>query len=161
MRESGTVRGFVAQDPGARSQFTVFNTVTSQFIPAANPAEPNRGTITVTSRSVYSLRKVPDNADDEPVGESSAQGEPFGPLDDSEDADSGIDVMDSELISASPDGSKVGAATVESVQRRADEDVRTYELAQENGRWVLKTKLDPETEKSIENAFGRALRLQP
>ena len=46
------------------------------------------------------------------------------------------------------------------VTRKADRQERKYELVYENGRWVLTTKLDPNTEQSIQYAFDRALESQ-
>ena len=40
---------------------------------------------------------------------------------------------------------------------RQDDDVRTYDFAYENGRWVLKTDLDKEQEKLIELVFNFVL----
>ena len=49
----GDVSGFVTTNSGASSRFNVHNTVTSKLIPPATPNDPYRGTITVTSTSVY------------------------------------------------------------------------------------------------------------
>jgi hypothetical protein len=161
MRGGGLPSGFVARESSSRSQFSVLNTVTSQLIPPTEPGGIYRGTITITSHSVYSLRRTPDS-DIEKDGDL-ANGDQSGPslLDDDEDADSGISVMDDELISAAPDEEKPAAGSGETVSRRADEDVRTIDFAYEDDRWQLKTKLDPETEQSIINAIERALKLQP
>jgi hypothetical protein len=148
--------GRVSQKTGASSRFQVYNTVTSEFIPPANANEVPRGTITVTTKSVYSLRQSAEDNDDEVVEQKG-----FNLMDEADGQDSGYKVMDEQLITETPANNKRGKEEIESVQRHADEDVRTYDFAYENNRWVLKSKLDPDTEKSIENAFERALRLQP
>jgi hypothetical protein len=161
MRGGGSVSGFVSQGTGASSRFQVNNTVTSEVIPPANSDDVYRGKITITSSSVYSLRRTGEESDDTRDEEKKVQDKSFSLLDDSEEESSGFDVMDDELVSASPNGEKLDKGPIESIQRRADEEVRSYDFAYENGRWVLKTKLDPKTEASIENAFNRALSLQP
>jgi hypothetical protein len=154
--------GFVTERPGRRSQFVVHNEVTSQFIPPATPEEASRGIITVTSRSVYSLRRSeqPDDANGNRDGES--LGDEFDLLDDDEGDDSGIDVFDGDLVAALPrnkNGPKQVPVTV--VDRKEDENVRAFEFAFENERWMLKTEPDPATEQAIKRAFERALSLQP
>jgi hypothetical protein len=155
-----TSTGFVSQDDRASSRFQVSNEVTSKLIPPGEGNNTYRGTITVTSSSTYSLRRSADDSSDKKDQDHSNKDNGFGSLDDSS-ADSGFESMDKQLVSAAPAGDKPGAESIESVQRRTAKDVRTYELAYEHDRWVLKTELDPETERSIANAFDRALRLQP
>ena len=159
----GDVSGFVAQRTGASSRFQVHNTVSSQLIPPAAPNDPYRGTITVTSQSVYSLRRSAE--EDEEKKKRDEQDAPadggFSLLDDSEDAGSGFNSFDQGLVSDAAGDEQARAAEIESVQRRADKVDRTYELVYLDGRWELTSKLDPKTEASVENAFQRALRLQP
>jgi hypothetical protein len=154
----GDVSGFVTQNTGASSRFQVHNTVTSQLIPPATANDPYRGKITVTSRSVYSLRwsaEEDDKREEEPVDNG------FNLNDDSDDSGSGFSSLDRDLVSDSTDDEKAAATKLESVQRRPDEDVRTYDLVYQDGRWELTSKLDLKTEKAVENAFNRALSLQP
>jgi hypothetical protein len=150
-----------AEEIGARGRFAVYNTVASKLIPPATPSDPYRGTITVTSKSVYSLRRTAEDEDKKKKEEEEAAAEAnrFSLLD--EEDDSGFEVMDSDLVSASPEGSHDQKQAKPSVIRQADEDVRTYDLVYRDGRWVLVTELDPETEQSIKKAFDRALRVQP
>ena len=155
-----TSTGFVSSDDRASSRFKVNNEVTSQLIPPGDGNSTYRGTITVTSSSTYSLRRSADDSGDKKDQDQSAKDNGFSLLDDP-DADSGFDAMDDQLVSPAPNGAKAGTDHIESVQRRTAKDVRIYELVYEHNRWVLKTKLDPETEKSIAKAFERALRLQP
>jgi hypothetical protein len=154
----GDASAFVAQRTGATSRFQVHNTVTSQLIPPATTSDPYRGTITVTSRSIYSLRQSVEEDDKE---EEAPVDDRFSLDDDAEESDSGFSSLDQDLVSESADDKKAGATELESVRRRADEDVRTYDLVYKDGRWELTSTFDPKTEKSVENAFKRALGLQP
>lgn len=160
LRGVSTSAGFVSNDDGASSRFQVSNEVTSEFIQPGDGSDHYRGTITVTSSSVYSLRRSADDSGDRKDQDQSNKDNGFSLMDEPS-ADSGFQSMDDQLVSAAPDGDKSGAEGIESVQRRTAKDVRTYELAYEHNRWVVKTKFDPETEKSIANAFNHALRLQP
>lgn len=159
----GGASGFIAQRTGASSRFQVHNTVSSQLVPPATPNDPYRGTITVTSQSIYSLHRSAEEAAEKKRKEEqdAAADRGFSLLDDSEDSDSGFNSFDQGLVSDSSDDERSKAAEIESVQRRPDKVDRTYDLVHQGGRWELTTKLDPKTEASVESAFQRALRLQP
>ena len=78
-----------------------------------------------------------------------------------DDENSGIEILDSDLVSQAPAESSRSPKEVEKItSRKKDEESRQYELIYENGRWDLKTKLDLETERMIQDAFQRALRTQ-
>jgi len=72
-----------------------------------------------------------------------------------------VEVLDPELLSAQrQDADDRGTSESErqvTVARRQSAAERKYELVYENDRWILVTPLDPETERSIQNAFDRAL----
>jgi hypothetical protein len=159
----GGASGFVAQRTGASSRFQVHNTVSSHLIPPATPNDPYRGTITVTSQSIYSIRRSAEEAAErKKKDEQDASADRgFSLLDDPEDSGSGFNSFDQGLVSDSSDDEQATAAEIESVQRRPDKVDRTYDLVYQSGRWELTSKLDPKTEASVENAFQRALRLQP
>jgi len=161
LRGSGKVSGFVKQSTGTSTRFQVHNTVESEVIPPTNANGSYFGKITVTSKSIYSVRRSADAEEEKDVDESKAGG--FSPMDNLDGSATGFEVLDNELISGSAVGKKANTALdeKESVQRHADEEVRTYDFSYENNRWVLKSTLDPDTEKSIASAFERALRLQP
>ena len=97
----GAVSEFVTQKIGTSSRFQVHNTVTSQFIPPADASDPYRGTITVTSRSVYSLRRSVEEADDEETRTGAQAGSGFSMMDDWTRAARDFEVLDDELISGS------------------------------------------------------------
>jgi hypothetical protein len=158
----GEASAFVASGANVSTRFQVHNTVTSELTAPANADDPYRGTITVSSQSIYSLRRVPGDDDDKKANDdqhpNSRNG--FGLLDDEGNSDSGFQSFDQGLV-APGERDKDDAGGVESVQRRPDKVDRNYDLVYQAGRWELVTKLDPKTERSVANAFERALRLQP
>jgi hypothetical protein len=46
------------------------------------------------------------------------------------------------------------------VTRRVDETERVFDLEYRNGKWVLLTKPDPNTERAVQSAFDEALATQ-
>jgi hypothetical protein len=157
----GVPSGFVSSDEDSRSRFVVNNEVTSQLIPPTNGSSNYRGTITVTSRSYYSFRHAEGAKGEggkEPMAE--AGGEDFNILGESVAADE-FGATNDGLISAAPtaEGETPGKSS-ERVEFREDKDVRTFELVYENGRWVLKTPPNPETEQAVIKAFDYALSQQ-
>jgi hypothetical protein len=144
----------VTQRDGSSSRFQVHNTITSKVTPPAKPEGPYRATLTVTSRSVYSLRKIEEEADEEPAEQSG-----FGM---SEESEVGMEVMDEELVTSKPD-TKTGGQELEKVQRHSDEEVRNIDFIYENERWILNSQIDPEArgEAALAGAIKRALNLQP
>ena len=170
--ETGTSEipsGFVMEKHGRRSQFVIRNDVTSELIPPSKEGEAYRATITVTSKSTYSLRRTEESerTDGDNGKRGSDEGYESGSLLGDSDADSsGFAVFDNDLVSPAPksgakdkDAAAEDATTV--VTRQVDEDESKFDFAYENGKWVLKTEPDPETERSIKAAFERALRMQP
>lgn len=151
---------FVTQRDGTSSRFQVHNSVASQLTPPANANESYRGTITVTSRSVYSLRQTKEEEDDE---EATSEQSGFGLEEEIDESGSGFQVMDDELITGGKNDDKAGGQEIERVQRHTDEEVRKYDFAYENDRWVIKSKVDPKAEgqAAIVGAITRALELQP
>jgi hypothetical protein len=134
------------------------NEVTSELIPPSKEGEPYRGVITVTSQRDYSIQRAArgDSPDDESV-----EKEEDARRNQSSDGQ-GVNILDNDLVKAPPDERRSDSGSSEGmVARLSDEDVSNYELEYENNRWVLKTKLDPDTELSIENAFNHVLSLQP
>jgi hypothetical protein len=155
----GQKSGFVKSSSGASSRFQVKNTITSKLIPPANADEPYRGVITVSRQSVYALRTSVEKKDDEDADDQNKRGG-SSLLDESEESGPGFSSFDESLVTESPDATKPGDVEIDSVQRRDDHVDREYELVHKNNRWEL-SKLDPDTEASIKNAFDRALWLQP
>jgi hypothetical protein len=157
----GEASAFVASGATASTRFQVHNTVTSELTEPANPGDPYRGTITVSSQSIYSLRRVPGDDDDKKSKDDHRpqSNDGFSLLDDG-DADSSFKSFDQGLV-APGESEKSDTDAVAMVQRRPDKVDTNYDLLYKGGRWELVTKLDPKTEASVANAFDRALRLQP
>lgn len=155
----GQASGFMTSSSSASSRFQVHNTVSSNLIPPSNADEPYRGEITVSTQSIYSLRKsAEEEAEDAKKKSSANRGSAL--LEESAESGPGFSSLDESLVTESKDD-KSGRPDIESVQRRADKIDRKFELVYKNDRWELVTKIDKEQEAAIENAFERALRLQP
>ena len=158
-RSGGIPSGFVSSDEGGRSQFVVNNEVTSKLTPPAKEGDIYRGTITVTSRSYYSLLRSEGTVSDDKSARKSEND--FSLMDDDDSEGDGLSASDDGLISAAPShDDKSATKSAESVYRRPDEDVRNFELAYENGRWVLNTEPDAKTEMAVKKAFDYALGMQ-
>jgi hypothetical protein len=148
---------------GGHSMLAGQNAVSHELIKPTKDGEPYRGIITVTSQSHYSIERSSDRAEESARQEHARNQDSQSTLDDLNPSD-GIDILDSDLAgqpSASGPTSRPNQATSEStVARRKDESDRKYELEYREGRWVLLTKLDPETEQGIQYAFDHALKTQ-
>jgi hypothetical protein len=160
---SGIQAGFLYRDEGGHSSLSVRNDVTEELIPPTKEGDPYRGMITVTRQISYSMHMTPaDSNDGKSEGHSRNSGSTdHRSLDDQSQDNNGVDVLDPNLIAAATRSDKPSPTQPEdTVARRSDKDVRTYELAYENDRWVLKTQLDLKTEQSIQAAFEHALAIQ-
>ena len=139
----GVQGGFVDDKGNARSQFSVHNDVKSEIIPPTAPSESYRAKITVTSRTTYSLRRIPDsekkNNDQDSKKKSNGQDSGSNPADDApKTGPNGVEVLDQDLVSTSKGKPLPGGKLDDAVSRLADEESRTYDLAYENGHWALK-----------------------
>jgi hypothetical protein len=153
------VPSFVVEEAGGHTMMSGQNTVAHELIRPAKEGESYRGIITVASESRYSIQRPIKTGDDASTNERDANNPP------SENA-SGVEIFDSSLVGAPDADSQEASQSARSdasevtVARKVDAQERIYELVYKNGRWELKTKLDPQTEKSIEYAFERALETQ-
>jgi len=154
--------GFVLRDEEGHSMMTGRNTVSHELIRPAKEGDPYKAVITVGSESRYSIQRSTSETEEEKRS-ADQQSDVFA----EEGEDSDIEIFDRNLAS-SPAGTKQDGRTAQSaneksdttVTRQADRRERKYELIYEDGKWTLITKLDPETEQSIQNAFKRALEMQ-
>lgn len=159
----GIASGFVSSQEGGRSRLAISNEVTHEFFPLTKEGETYRGVITVTSRYDYSLRKLAGDVQTEEKPSDQRDRQPSSDSGDYTLGDgAGLDIIDEDLmIAPGNDRQSEPGPSQDMIARRSDEVVKQYELRYENGRWVLKTELDPESERSIENAFQHALSAQP
>jgi hypothetical protein len=152
--------GFVMSTEGGHSRMVGQNKVAHELIPPAKDGDPYKGVITVNSESSYSMRRSTDKEEASEEKTDSQESESVIPdLDDP----GGIQALQSDLLNAnglSGSGRPRLPVRDPAVSSTKDTVVRNYDLLYKNGRWSLVTKLDPETEQSIINAFDRALKTQ-
>jgi hypothetical protein len=161
-RVEGTPSGFVAPQAGGHSRLVASSNVTSELKPPATAGEPYRGTITVVSKSRYSLARTGDDADQENGDDQAGKERSDGAgIDDPANASGGVEIDDPAVVRpASGEGGRRLVPDEGAVARRFDQTERIFELEHQDGRWVLLTKPDPETERSIQSAFEEALNTQ-
>ncbi|MCI0334994.1 MAG: hypothetical protein L0228_17440 [Planctomycetes bacterium] len=150
--------GFVVQDgSGSQTMMTGRNEVSHELLPPAKDGDPYKAVIIVKSQSRYSLQRS-EKPDDAANSDQESDNESFDPA---SDDGSGVQVFDSDLVSAPGADRRTTSKKVDrnavAVAQKVEEHERPYELVYENGRWKLVTKLDPKTEGSIKLAFDRAL----
>jgi hypothetical protein len=153
--------GFVIRQEGGQSMMVGKNEVSHELIRPTKEGEPYRAIVTVTSESRYSIQRSREETPPEDAREELPVASDL--TDDSAEED-GQEIFDTELVGAADSRNEprrtAPGATDQFVARRPDEGQRAYELVYENGRWSLVSKLDPETEQSIRDAFNRALKTQ-
>jgi hypothetical protein len=155
--------GFVVRDAGGHSMMTGKNEVRHELKRPEKEGDPYRAIITVESEWRYSMQRT--NEVGETDGEDTAK-DGSGNVTQSQDG-TGAEILDPSLVGTAGGEPEVARPSAENsdksdvtVTRRADKKDSKYDLVYENGRWVLTTKLDPNTEKSIQFAFDRALDTQ-
>ncbi len=158
-RMEDTPVGFVVNNSNGRSSLTGQNKVDYELIEPKTEADPYKAVVKVTSRSRYSV-KVQSEVPDESAHEKNAKKSDHILPDKSA---KGEESFDSSLGKASSDDSKSAATsthTSEQVIPHEDNEERKYELLYQDGRWVLVTELNKETEQAVQNAFKTALDTQ-
>jgi hypothetical protein len=151
--------GFRMQDEsGGLSMMTAQNEVSYELIRPEKAGNPYKGIVTVRIETRYSMQRPTESP--EPTEDENEQKKNITLPEDEGDAE----VFDSELVSTPGKGSRTKATATDelapALARKADTHERKYELVYDNGRWKLTTKLDPKTEKSVQQAFDRALEQQ-
>lgn len=158
-RMEDTPIGFIVSDGTGRSTLTGTNKVSYELIRPATPSDPYKAVVTVVSRSNYSIKRTKENSQDDARDKNSKDDSSSKPGDEAKS-----EFISANSVSPAPaDAAKStpGAApSDELVARRPDEEERKYELLYKDGRWVLTTELNKETEQSIQNAFNSALAVQ-
>jgi len=152
--------GFTVSVAGSRSTMVGKNKVSYELIPPATPEDQYKAVITVDSQSAYSLRRSKNGGEESDREQSTNQNrktltEPG--------EDRGIGIRDPEMARNSgtdSSGPKSPQSNEDTVARVPNEQIRKYELRYDKGRWALVTKLNPDTERSIQFAFEQALATQ-
>jgi hypothetical protein len=156
----GVMAGGVSHKDGGYSAITINNTVTHELIPPAKQGDDYRATITVTSRSRYSIKRGSPGADeasreDEAKNKAAASGDAL--------AEPGAEMDPGAMTTAgstTPTRGGFRDTKAEAPIGRPDEDVRTYDLVHRGGRWELLTKIDEKNDPAAKMAFERALGMQ-
>jgi hypothetical protein len=159
-RMEDTPVGFVVTNSNGRSSLTGQNKVDYELIEPKTESDPYKAVVKVSTRSRYSV-KVQSEVPDESAREKNAKkAERLLP----EKTVKGQEPFDSSIGKASADDSKSAATptthTSEQVIPHEEKDDRKYDLLYEDGKWVLVTELNKETEQAVQNAFKSALDTQ-
>ncbi len=158
-RMEETPVGLVVNNPNGRTTLTGTNKVSSELHPPKTADDPYKATITVKSQSRYSV-KVQTETPDEATREKGSKNDRLLP----DKEQKGNEAFDSNVAKGSSDNSKTaGSGTHVSEQvlpPLKDEEVHNYDLVYQDGRWILVTELNKETEQAVQNAFKSALETQ-
>lgn len=154
--------GFVSTHEGAFSRLQFNRQVDDELIPPTSDDDTYRARITVTTRFSYSYRPPMDANDNNAVEEKpgDALTDLGGSLDIGNPARDPLAVLEPELTDPVKEGHKGGLLPKSALTTLDDEEVKTYDLAYEDGHWVLKTEPDLRTDQLISEAFKFALRFQ-
>jgi hypothetical protein len=149
---------FVVNNPNGRTSMTGTNKVSSEVFPPKAEGDPYKATIMVHSESRYSVR-VTENAEESGQDKNSGKSDHMLPDKDQK----GKDTLDQFSSKGSSDSGKSTGSTphaAEQVLGHPDVEDHKYDLVYQDGRWVLVTELNKETEQAIQNAFKSALDTQ-
>lgn len=147
---------FVPDRAGGHSRMDGTNQVSYELIKPEKEGGQYKGIISVRSEAHYSVQRSTEAKEPEEQTEEDSEGGLA-------DEDSDTEVFDPALVTT-PDPNRSAATKLGKnevlIAREENTTDRKYELVYENGRWVLTTKLNPKTERAIQNAFERALESQ-
>jgi hypothetical protein len=149
---------FVVNNPNGRTSMTGTNKVSSEVFPPKADGDSYKATIKVHSESRYSV-KVSEPIDDSGHDKNSGKSDRL--LADKDQK--GNDALDQFSSKGAGDSGKSTVSTThtaEQVLPHADVEDHKYDLVYQDGRWVLVTELNKETEQAIQNAFKSALDTQ-
>jgi hypothetical protein len=149
---------FIVNNPNGRTSMTGTNKVSSEVFPPKAEGDSYKATISVHSESRYSV-KVSETTDDSSHDKNNGKSDRMLPDKDQK----GNDALDQFSTKGSSDSSKSAGSsphTTEQVLGHPDVEDHKYDLVYQDGRWVLVTELNKETEQAIANAFKSALDTQ-
>jgi hypothetical protein len=156
---AGLPAGGVSRQEGSYTSVAINNEVSHKLFPPAKEGDSYRATVTILSRTRYSMQRLPADA------EKDAKRDDANTKDDASGGnatDAGVEILDSDLISA-PGGAgrrSTPAPGEAGFLRRTDEETRKYELVYKDDRWTLITEIDETKEPAVAGAFKRALSSQ-
>lgn len=159
--------GFEIKNPDGRSRLLDSNQVSTEIIPPTKEGEPYRAKVTILSKSSYYLTKEREESNETQDQDGDGRNNQLTPGSQEPAAagNTGIDILDPDLV-ASPrrDGSGLpqtpGSSDTIVTRRSEATDERVFDLEYKDGRWILLTKPNPQTEQAISNAFEQALSSQ-
>lgn len=144
---------FATMKDGNFSSLKTNRTVSHELFPPTDADATYRANITIKTETQFTFRPAQkeggaDQEDDGKTTDESPEGSGFGLP-----ALGGFEELGVVGPAASPgEGFPAGP-----LPPQKNEDEQVYELAFENGRWVLKTEPDPETERFIKATFDFVL----
>jgi hypothetical protein len=158
-RMEETPVGFVVTNSNGRSTMTGSNKVSYELFPPKTEKDPYKATITVRSQSRYSVKVSSETADDSGHEKSNNKNDRLA----SDKDQKGSEAFDSSFGKNATDSSKSNPQSThvtEQVLPHTDVEEHKYDLIYQDGRWVLVTELNKETEQAIQNAFKSAFETQ-
>jgi hypothetical protein len=152
--------GFVHSHEGSFSRLQFRREVEDELIPPENEGDNYKGRVTVVTKFSYRYRPPLEDAD----AESDRREKSSNNRDSSRDLDGPpIESLNSlgKDYAATTEKNRKGEFAPKTVGvDTEDEEVKSYDLAYEGDRWVLKTKPDPTTDQLISEAFAFVLKYQ-
>jgi len=152
--------GYVVNNANGRSSMTGANKVSYELMPPKTENEPYKATITVKSQFRYSV-KVSSETPEEPAHEKNAnRNDRLMPDKDQK----GSEPFEPGVGKSSTESSKSAAPATHPTEQvlspKPDVEERKYDLLYQDGRWILVTELNKETEQAVQNAFKSAFETQ-
>jgi hypothetical protein len=158
-RMEDTSVGFVVNNANGRSSLTGQNKVDYELIEPKTASDPYKAIVKMTTQSRYSVKLQSDVPDESAREKNAKKEERLLP----EKNKKGEEPFDPSLGKGSNENSKPATTSThptEQVIPHEDHEERKYELVYQDGRWVLVTELNKETEQAVQNAFKSALETQ-
>jgi hypothetical protein len=159
-RMEETPVGFVVNNPNGRSTMTGTNKVSYEVSAPKSADEKYKAVVTVKSQSRYSV-KVSTEAPDDAGHEKGPKNDRLLP--DKEKDQKGSESFEPNFAKGASETSKSNSSSThvtEQVMPHEDVEEHKYDLLYQDGKWILVTELNQETEQAVQNAFKTALETQ-
>jgi hypothetical protein len=158
-RMEETPIGFVVNNSNGRSSMTGTNKVSYELMPPKTENDPYKATITVKSQFRYSVKVSSETPDESAHEKNSNKNDRLL----NEKDQKGNESFDSGVGKSSTESSKSAAPAThatEQVLPHTDVEEHKYDLIYQDGKWILVTELNKDTEQAVQNAFKSALETQ-